>query len=116
MTDMSRRKPLVDQPIHSLPGEARFLTPTPKRPVPVSRDLESEGLHSMNVHRHSVIPVVPRDHRLEPGSDTGDRPMHAPPPFGLHFLELGPAPLLHREAFDREASTTPLGRADMRQS
>src|SRR6266850_2169260 len=101
MADMSRWKPLVDQPIHTLPGEARFLTPTPKRPVPVSRDLESEGLHGMTVHRHSVVPVMPRDHRPEPGSDIGDRLMHAPPQFSFHFLELGSKPLFHREAFDR---------------
>src|SRR5712691_6969004 len=115
MTDMSLWKPMVDQPIHSFPGEARFLAATPERPVPVSRHLESKRLQRMTIHRHPVVTVVSDAHRLEPRSNVGNRLMHAPSQFGFHFLELGSKPLLDREPPHRETSVASLGPADMRE-
>src|SRR5262249_31256093 len=44
VTDIGGRKPTIDQPIHAFPSQPLSFTPTPKREVPVTADLEPEAL------------------------------------------------------------------------
>src|SRR5712671_4611839 len=116
MTNKSRRKPSVDQPIHSLPGDSVFLAPAPQGLVPVTPHLGSKDIERMTVCRHSVIPDVPSHYRAEPGSDFGNRIVHASAQLGFHFFELGSKPLRDRMPNDRVHSIASLDPADMHES
>src|SRR5260370_33959886 len=97
-----RWQPAVNQAVHLLPGQPPRLTATPKRPVPVTGNMKAKRSQRVRVRRHTVIPVVARNHRPKPLTNFGHSMMHSFAKFRFDFLQLSAFPLAHRPPQRRE--------------
>jgi hypothetical protein len=89
MADMGRRKPSPDEPLHSLPLHAPFLTSPFKSAMPEVADREAEVGQSVPVSRHSEVSDMPAHNGLQPLADFRNRIMHTPPQLDLDAQQRG---------------------------
>ncbi len=75
MGDADRREPSFRVAAHPLPVEAASLAAAPKRPVPESHDLGSEGLYLVDVAGHGVVGEMTSHYAREPASLCFEGPM-----------------------------------------
>ncbi len=75
MGDADRREPSFRVAAHPLPVEAASLAAAPKRPVPESHDLGSEGLYLVDVAGHGVVGEMSSHYAREPASLCFEGPM-----------------------------------------
>src|SRR5581483_6115383 len=95
------RKPAINEPIHSFPGDA---LPTPahsERVMPVAAYLKSKVLNGLCIGRHPVIANKSAHHGAEPFALLGNGLVPAPAQFGLDLLKLPAHPFLRCPANDR---------------
>jgi len=95
----------LGQAVHPLPVQATALAATPKRPIPVSGRLITEGADRVDVAGHGVVVEVSSNHLAEPQPLLGDRQVHAPPHLSFELVQLCSQPLRIGDALEHE---TPL--------
>jgi len=101
MANGGGRKPAVNEPIHSFPGDP-FPAPAHfERMVPVMAYLKSKVLDGLQVGRHPVIANKSAHHRAEPFPLLGNGLVPAPAQFGLDLLKFPAHPFLGCPANDR---------------
>jgi hypothetical protein len=78
MIDAGYRKPYVHVAAHACPADGALVAPPRETPLPHMRDFLSELWQSLGVSRHAIVPIVPHQHRTEPGSLRGHGLLSAP--------------------------------------
>jgi len=116
MANGGGRKPAINEPIHSLPGDPLPAPAHSERIAPIAADLESKDPDGFCIGWHPVIADKSAHHGAEPFPLLGNRLMHAPPEFGLDLLKFPAHPLLGCPANDRIHPVTSLLPADMRET
>jgi hypothetical protein len=66
MQDMGWRQPLGCQSVYPLPGDPMALTAPSECLTPIAEDTCPKHPQHPQVARHPLIPIVPREHTLEP--------------------------------------------------
>jgi hypothetical protein len=66
MADMGRRKPAPDEPLHSLPLDASFLTSPFESAMPEVTDREAEVGQGIPIPRNSEVSKMPAHNGLQP--------------------------------------------------
>jgi hypothetical protein len=116
MTDGRQRQPASDEAPHAIPKDTDFVAALGQRAMPEPPYLEPENPQRVVVPRHTVIPVVPSHHRLQPLAHFGDWFMHPSLKFGLHLVQLRLQPFADCLPQHREPSVAPLLHADVREA
>jgi hypothetical protein len=116
VADVGWRKPTSDQPRHAFPIQPPSLTPTPKREVPVSTNLEPKALDSRVVGGNAVVAHEATDYGAKPLSLFGNGRMHTLSQFGFDLLKFPAQPLVYRLADHRVHSVASLRPANVRES
>ena len=110
------RKPAINKPIHSFPGDP---LPTPahsERVMPVATDLKSKALEGLCICRHPVIAYKSAHHRAEPFPLLGNGLVPAPAQFDLDLLQFPAHPFLGCPANDRIHPVASLLPANVRET
>jgi hypothetical protein len=110
------RKPAINEPIHSFPGDPLPAPAHSERVVPVAANLKSKALDGLCICRHSVIANKSAHHRAEPFPLLGNGLVPAPAQFGLDLLKFPAYPFLGCPADDRVHSIASLLPANMREA
>src|SRR5215475_4311163 len=113
MQDMGYGQPALRQGVHARPCHPVPLTAAAERLTPVAHDRLAKHFEQTAIAGHSIVPIVPQEHALQPGALLRDRPVHAPPQRIFDGLQLLTEPLHHRFAPDRKLPL-PRGTAYMR--
>ena len=111
-----RRKPVVDQAPHPIPGYSAILAAARQRSMPEPAYLESERAQRVAVHGHSVIADVSTHHRPQPLACVLDGRVHSLSQLGFHRVQLRLLPLTNRLPYYREVTVAPLLSADVREA
>ena len=98
----SWRKPAINEPRHSFPGDAPPAPAHSERVVPVAADLKSKVLDSLRICRHSVIAHKSAHHRSEPFPLSGNGLVPTPAQLGLDLLKFPAHPFLGCPTDDRK--------------
>src|SRR3989338_693080 len=102
MMEFSMRQPAISIATHSWPSESAFLASTLQRFQPEPSHSIPEGDELLQIARHSVVTVVPLNHRLQPFTLLGHGLMHSFSQLGFHFGELASHFLRNRMPPDRK--------------
>src|SRR5215471_423191 len=116
MMDASGRQPASDEAPQPFQGYAALLATTREGAIPVPTHLVAEDVQCRAVHGHPIVAKVSTDNRAKPLAYFRDGIMHAPPKFGLHFVQFRLHSLAHRLPQHREHSVAPLPHADVREA
>ncbi len=116
MADFWTRKPLLNQPIHSLPSDSCLLASALEHMMPVSSHLESKTTHRRVVERYSIVTVMSSNNLTQPCPYFKDRIVHSSFQFDFYFFELGIHLRFDRLPYNHEVSVTSFLPADMRES
>src|SRR5438128_9770231 len=115
LTDSRRRYPMANQPLKALPRQLAFLAPARKCVVPQVLDVVDKAVQRGAVERHSIILVVPSQHRSDPLALLFQWIMHSSPKLLFQSFQLRLHSLPHRLAHYREPSPSRLP-ADVREA
>lgn len=96
------RQPLATQAFHSLPVHISPLATPAKQAFPQGGDMVAKFPQRQAIKGHSIILVMPPQHRRQPLALLGDGHVHPAAQFLLDRLQLGPYPLVHRLPFDHK--------------
>jgi hypothetical protein len=114
--DPRRWQPSVDQSVHPLPRKPRLLAPSPQRPKPVSCYMKSERRQRLRVRRHTVVPIMPFNHSLQPFTYLRHRLVHSSSQSRFDLLQLCSVPLAYRPPIHREHPVASLLATDVREA
>ena len=98
MQDMGWRQPLGGEGVYPLPGDTMALTAPSECLTPRAEYTGATHPQHTQVARHSIIPIMPREHTLEPCSKRPDGPGHPLPQGLFDLLQLLAEPLGDRLA------------------
>src|SRR6266511_1321447 len=107
---------MFSQTLHLLPRKAGFLATTPQRPTPVTDHLKAKRRQRVQVRRHTIVPIVSRDHRPKPLAHFSHSLVHSFAQFRFDLLQLRSFPLTHRAPIDREHPIASLLATDVREA
>ena len=110
------RKPAVNEPIHSFPGDPPPAPAHSQRVAPVAAYLESKSHDGLRIGRHPVIADKSAHHGAKPFPLSGNGLMHTPCELGLDLLKFPAHPFLGCPADDRVHPVASLLPAYMRES
>ena len=110
-----RWQPAVSQTDHLLPSKTGLLAATPQRPAPMTHHVKAKRRQRGQVRRHTIVPVVSRNHRPKPLAHFSHSMVHSFAQFRFDFLQLRSFPLTHRAPIDREHSASLLA-TDVREA
>src|SRR5438128_4830322 len=106
---------MANQPLKALPRQLAFLAPARKCVVPQVLDVVDKAVQRGAVERHSIILVVPSQHRSDPLALLFQWIMHSSPKLLFQSFQLRLHSLPHRLAHYREPSPSRLP-ADVREA
>jgi len=115
VADSSQRKPSIDVALHAPPDQSVVLAPAAQNLPPQPPNRPAKGADGFAVHRHPIVPDVPKDHRTQIASNLRYGKMHASLKFTLDFLKLRLPPRAHRLPQHREPTPARL-RTNMREA
>src|SRR5262249_1401911 len=115
MQDVGGRQPLGGKGVYPLPGDTMTLTAPSKRLTPIAEYTFAKHPQHAHVARHSIIPIMPRKHTLEPCPKLPDGPVQPLPQGLFDLLQLPAEPLGDRLAPHRKLALPRLA-TDMREA
>ena len=116
MANVGGRKPAINEPIHSFPGDSLPAPAHSEGVAPIAAYLKSKSHDGLRIGWHPVIADKSTHHRAEPFPLAGNRLMHAPSEFGLDLLQFPAHPFLGCPADDRVHPVASLLPANMREA
>ena len=116
MVDASRREPTVNQPPHTVPGNATILASPRQRAMPEPAGLEPEHVQRGLVHGHPKVSEMSTHHRAQPLPHFRDGSVHASPELSFHLAQLRLQAFAHRLPQHGKPSIAPLLPADVRKA
>src|SRR5262245_2452391 len=102
MQDVGWRQPLGCEGVYPLPGDTMALTAPSERLTPIAEYTFAKHPQHAQVARHTIIPIMPREHAFEPCPKPPDGPVHPLTQGLFDLLQLLAEPLGDRLAPHRK--------------
>ena len=80
MQEVGFGQPVLCEGVHALPCHAVALTASAQRLTPLPPDGVATSRAQTPMAGHGIVPRVPQQHALQPGTLRRDGPVQAPPP------------------------------------